>query len=239
MIIEIFTVLSRMLESSPMIALSGAFLWGVLSILLSPCHLASIPLIVGFIGEQGTIPTGRAALLSSLFSAGILLTISLIGVITGLMGRLLGDVGQYGFYAVAAIMIVIGLYLLNIVPLPFLDRGIGQPGFKKKGLFAAFVLGSVFGVALGPCTFAYMAPMLGIAFSVAATSILFSVSLILVYAAGHCLVIVFAGTFTGMVQHLLIWNESSTAGILKKICGVLVVLAGLYMIYSGYAASGG
>ena len=239
MLLEIFTALSRMLESSPLIALSGAFLWGILSILLSPCHLASIPLIVGFIGDQGSITTGRAALLSSLFSAGILLAIGLIGLITGLMGRLLGDVGQYGFFAVAAIMIVIGLYLLGIVPLPLLDRGIGQPGFKKKGLLAAFTLGSVFGIALGPCTFAYMAPMLGIAFGVAATSILFSVSLILFYAVGHCLVIVFAGTFTGMVQHLLSWNESRAAGILKKICGVLVIVAGLYMIYSGYAASGG
>ncbi len=239
MILEIFTALSHMLHSSPLIALGGAFLWGILSILLSPCHLASVPLIVGFIGDQGTISTGRAALLSSLFSVGILITISLIGLITGLMGRLFGDVGQYGFYAVAVIMIVIGLYMLNIVPLPFLDKGIGQPGFKQKGLFAAFVLGLVFGIALGPCTFAYMAPMLGIAFSVASTSILYSVSLILFYAAGHCLVIVFAGTFTGMVQRLLSWNELMAAGMLKKVCGALVIIAGLYMIYISSAASGG
>ena len=78
-----------------------------------------------------------------------------------------------------------------------------------------------------------MAPMLGIVFSVAATKFHFAVMLIVMYALGHCSVITLAGTFTGLVQRYLNWNERSKgAVILKRICGVLVLLGGLYLIYT-------
>lgn len=232
MLLKIFTWASEIISGTPSIALLGSFIWGSLSILLSPCHLASIPLIVGFIDEQGRISTGRAFWISSLFSVGILITIAVIGLITGLLGRMLGDIGAFGNYFVAAIFFIVGLHLLELIPLPFLGKS-GQPGFKKKGMLAAFILGLVFGVALGPCTFAYMAPMLGVVYTVASTNLLWATILILAYAVGHCSVIVVAGTSTEIVQHYLNWNEKSKgAVILKKICGLLVIFGGLYLILS-------
>ena len=225
MILDFFVTLSSMLSSSPGIAITGSFLWGIASILLSPCHLASIPLIVGYIDSQGEIRTARAALISTLFSAGILITIAVIGIITGLAGRMMGDIGQYGNIVVAVLMVIIGLYLLGIIPLPFLDNGINQPGMKKKGLLAAFLLGLFFGLALGPCTFAYMAPMLGVAFTVASTNLLYAVVLVGAYAVGHCMVIIIAGSSAEAVNHLLKWNENSKGAlILKKPAGFLLLL---------------
>jgi cytochrome c-type biogenesis protein len=220
-----------MLNSSPGIALAGSFLWGIASIILSPCHLASIPLVVGFIDKQGKISTGRAAAISTFFSFGILITIGFVGLITGILGRMMGDVGPIGNIIVAVILMVVGLYLMGIIRLPFLESGINQPGMKKKGLFAAFLLGLIFGLALGPCTFAYMAPMLGVAFTVAASNLVYAVVLVAAYAVGHCLVIIVAGTFTETVNHLLRWNDGSKgAAIVKKICGMLVIVAGIYML---------
>jgi cytochrome c-type biogenesis protein len=145
---------------------------------------------------------------------------------------MMGDIGVWGNYFVAVIFFIVGLHLLGIIPLPFLEKG-ANPDFRKKGLWAAFVLGLIFGVALGPCTFAYMAPMLGVVFSVASTGLVFAVSLILAYAVGHCSVIVFAGTFTEVVQRYLNWNESSRGAVfLKKVCGVLVITGGIYLILS-------
>lgn len=231
MILELFSWLSGTLTTSPEIALGGSFLWGILSILLSPCHLASIPLIIAFIDDQGRISTKRALLLSVLFSSGILITIALIGTITGMLGRIMGDVGPLGNYFVAAIFLIIGLHLLDIVPLPFISSS-KQPDYKKKGLFAAFILGLIFGVALGPCTFAYMAPMLGVAFNVGTSSLIYAIALILAYALGHISVIIFAGTFTEIVQQYLNWAEKSSGAIIaKKICGILVILAGIYLIF--------
>ena len=234
MLVSLFTWLSNALYANPFIAITASFIWGVLSIILSPCHLASIPLIIGFIDEQGRISTKRAFLLSTLFSSGILITIALIGVITGLLGRIMGDVGPWGNYFVAIIFLVVGLHLLGIIPLPLLGKS-GQPAYQKKGLAAAFILGLIFGVALGPCTFAYMAPMLGVAFTVGASNLLLAVILVLSYALGHISVIVLAGTFAEVVQGYLNWNERSKgAVIVKKICGVLVIVGGLYLLYTGW-----
>ncbi len=229
--LELFTFLGNAIQGNFFLAIIGAFIWGMLSILLSPCHLASIPLIVGFIDGQGRIPTKRAFWLASLFSIGILITIAIIGLITGLLGRMLGDIGAYGNYIVAVIFFIVGLHLVGVISLPFLGQS-GQPNFKKKGILAAFILGLVFGIALGPCTFAYMAPMLGIAFKIATTQFFFGVGLILIYGIGHCSIIVFAGTFSEIVQHYLNWNEKSKGAIiLKKVCGILVILGGIYLIW--------
>ncbi len=228
---ELFTTLTRAVEGTPLIAITAAFIWGVLSIVLSPCHLASIPLIIGFIDEQGRISTKRAFYISTLFAVGILITIAGIGVITAAAGRMMGDVGKYGNYFVALIFFIVGLHLLGVIPMPW--SGPGQVGMKRKGMLAAFILGLVFGIALGPCTFAYMAPMLGVTFKLASTNLLYGVLLLLVYGIGHCSVIVFAGTFTEVVQRYMNWNEKSRGTvILKKICGVLVLLGGVYLIYT-------
>ena len=228
---KLFTALSHAVEGAPALALAAAVAWGVLSIILSPCHLASIPLIVGFISKQGKVTVQRAFWTSVLFAVGILITIAAIGAITAAAGRMLGDVGQYGNYFVAVIFFVVGLHLLGVIPMPW--SGPGQVGMKRKGLLAAFILGLLFGIALGPCTFAYMAPMLGVTFKLAKTAPIYGVSLLLAYGVGHCAVIVAAGTSTEMVQRFLNWNEQSKGvAVVKIICGVLVILGGVWLIYS-------
>jgi len=228
---SLFTTLTRAVEGTPAIAMAAALAWGILSILLSPCHLASIPLIVGFIDKQGRMTPRRAFTISLLFAVGILITIGGIGAITASAGRMMGDVGRWGNYAVAALFLLAGLYLLDVVKLPLPNAA--QPGMQSKGLLAAFVLGLVFGVALGPCTFAYMAPMLGVLFQLASTNPAYGILLLLLYGVGHCGVIVLAGTFTEEVQRYLNWTEKSKGSIvLKKVCGTLVLLGGLYLIYT-------
>lgn len=227
----LFINLSKAVEGAAIIAISASIVWGMLSILLSPCHLASIPLIVGFINEQGRTSTKRAFFTSLLFSLGILITIAVIGIVTALAGRMLGDIGQWGNYFVALIFFIMGLHLLDVIPLP-LNTPVNV-GLKRKGYFAAFLLGFIFGVALGPCTFAFMAPMLGVTFKMGTEAPVYAAILLLMYGVGHCSVIVLAGTFTEFIQKYLNWNEQARGAlILKKVCGVLVILAGLYLIYS-------
>ena len=228
---QLFTNLSHAVEGAPAIALAAAIVWGILSIVLSPCHLASIPLIVGFISGQGRLSAVRAFWTATLFAVGILITIGVIGVITAAAGRMMGDVGRWGNYFVAAIFFAVGLYLLGVIPLPW--TGPAQVNMQRKGLLAAFVLGLVFGIALGPCTFAYMAPMLGVTFKLAETNPLYGTSLLLAYGVGHCSVIVLAAAFTGRVQRFLNWNEQSKGvTVLKSVCGVLVILGGVWLVYS-------
>lgn len=228
---QLFTHLSHAVEGAPLLALAASVIWGILSIILSPCHLASIPLIVGFISRQGPVTARHAFWTSTLFAVGILVTIAAIGAITAAAGRMLGDVGRYGNYFVALIFFAVGLHLLGVIPMPW--SGTGPVNMKRKGFLAALILGLVFGIALGPCTFAYLAPMLGVTFKLAKTAPLYGVSLLLAYGVGHCSVIVAAGTSAELVQRFLNWNEQSKGvAILKSVCGVLVLLGGLWLIYS-------
>jgi len=226
---QLLTSLYHAIEGTPLVALSAAFIWGVLSIILSPCHLGSIPLIVGFISGQGQITTRRAFILALLFAAGILLTIILVGVVTAALGRMMGDVGRFSNYIVAGILLLVGLYLLDIIPQ--ISPRAPVVSFKRRGLLAAFLLGLIFGIALGPCTFAYMAPMLAIAFRVGVANLLTGVLLLTFYGLGHTSVIVAAGSSAQAVQKFLNWNEKSKGVlIIKRVCGALVIGAGLYVV---------
>ena len=227
---DLFSSLTHAVEGAPLLALGAALAWGVLSILLSPCHLASIPLIVGLIDAQEDRSTRRALLTSILFATGILLTIGLIGVVTATAGRMLGQVGPVGNYVVAVIFLIVGLNLLGVIPLGW--RTPDAAGSGRKGLCAAFMLGLVFGIALGPCSFAYLAPMLGIAFKLGAERPVYAGGLLLMYGLGHCGVIAVAGVSAGLVQKYRSWNLRSHGALrLKRACGALVVLFGLYLIY--------
>ncbi|HBN07757.1 MAG TPA: cytochrome C biogenesis protein [Cyanobacteria bacterium UBA8530] len=226
---QLFIALTAAVDGTPSIALAAALAWGVLSILLSPCHLASIPLIVGFIGNQREMTRKKAFWTASLFALGILVTIALIGIVTAGLGRMMGDIGGYGNYLVALVFFVVGLHLLGLIPMPF--SGPGSIPTQKKGFFAAFLLGLIFGVALGPCTFAFMAPVLGTTFRVAATAPIYAAGLLLAYGIGHCSVIVAAGSSTEMVQRYLQWNEESRGmKLVKQACGLLVILGGVYLL---------
>lgn len=228
---ELFTTLTQAVEGAPLLALLSAFLWGILSVLLSPCHLASIPLIVAFIGETGQRSARAAFVTATLFSLGILVTIGLIGAITASLGRMLGYVGPYVNYAVAIIFLLLGLHFLDVIPMPWSRQGLRDVG--RKGSAAAFLLGLIFGVGVGPCTFAFMAPMLGVTFKVASDNWLYGALLLLLYGIGHCGVIVVAGASAGWVQRYLDWNERSRGSRwLRRICGLLVLLAGLYLIHT-------
>jgi cytochrome c-type biogenesis protein len=224
--------LSQSLQGGAWPALVGSFLWGVLSILLSPCHLASIPLIVGFISGQEKVTWKQALALSLAFSIGILITIAAVGAITALMGRMAGDIGRAGQTVVAVVFFLIGLYLLEVVQIPFPSPA-ADHALWRGGVWAALAVGLFFGLGLGPCTFAYMAPVLAGAFAVGSSKPVLAGTLVLLYSFGHCSVIVAAGTSTNLVQRYLDWDRRrGKIRIMKRLCGMLVMAAGLYLLWS-------
>ena len=228
MIQDLFSTLSTALSQSLWLSLASAFVWGLLSILLSPCHLSSIPLVIGFVMSQGKKTTARAFGFSLVFAIGILLSIALIGVITASLGRLMGDLGRVGNLLVVAVFFVVGLHLLDVFRLDWSFVPRNRP---RQGLLSALLLGLVFGIALGPCTFAFIAPVLGVAFARAQGSFVSAVLLILFFALGHCGVIVFFGTLAKKAQDYLD-RVTENAGVLwaKRLCGLLVIAGGIYLL---------
>ncbi len=229
----VFEFLTAAVTGAVPVALAAGFAWGVLSVVLSPCHLASIPLIVGFLQGQERSGRGRALALSSLFALGILVTVAAVGAATAAAGHVAGDVGPVGNLLVAVVFIGVGLGFLDLVPLPL--PAPARVGLQRRGAWAALVLGLVFGVALGPCTFAFLAPLLAVAFKTAAADAALGAALLVAYGLGHCLVIALAGAGSAWVQRTLDWNASSRAATaVKRTCGVLVILGGLWLLYTAH-----
>lgn len=230
MIDELFVSLSHMIEQNAWLAMVAALGWGVLSILLSPCHLASIPLVVAYVNRGQTLQVKRAFWLSCLFSFGIFLSILVIGLITAGFGRMLGDIGPWGKYIVAAVFILFGLVLLEVISLPW--SGPNMANKSGTGAWGALLLGLIFGAAVGPCTFAYMAPVLAVAFKQAEANFLFAALLIVLYSIGHCGVIIVAGTVGARLQTFLNWDQKShMTARLRKLCGIVLILIGLYLVW--------
>lgn len=229
--IGLFDWLIKALSMNPWTAAFAAFLWGICSIILSPCHLSSIPLAIGFINGKGKMKTSRAFILSFIFSIGILITITVIGIITGLLGRMFGDIGRSGAIIVAIIFVLVGVWLMDLIPMPGLLRV--NPDMKGKGVFGAFLLGLLFGAALGPCSFGFMMPLLLVVFQTARENVFYSAALLGAFALGHIGTIVFAGTFVNWVQKYLNWSDKSKGAVVfRRVCGVLVIITGIYLIVS-------
>ena len=231
MIEHLFTWLTLAMNDRFEIAILAAIGWGVTSIILSPCHLSSIPLVIGYLTSQGPEGIKRPFSLSFVFATGILITIALIGALTASAGRMLGDVGVWGNIVVSGVFFVVGLYLMDLIKLPWngiipqsnpcprLDRCLAVGSHLRHRarsvhvcLYGAGARRGVYRCDRSPIPGAWLIAAFGI---------------------GHCAVIVGAGGAAGTVQKYLNWtNRSRSALLLKRGAGILVMLGGVYYIYT-------
>lgn len=220
--------IATLLTANGWIAFGAAFVWGIMSVIFSPCHLASVPLLIAYIGgaveDKGFKNT---FVYSLLFSAGLFLTIAVVGVITSIAGRMLGDIGRGFNVFIGIVIIVLGLFIAGWIPLSLPALGQMKPG--KKGALGAFLLGSTYGVVSGPCTFGFIAPML--AMTAVSDTFQRGAGLIVLFAAGHCLPIMLGGMSTSFVQNLVSSDRMNSLGnVVKKVAGIVFILIGLYLI---------
>ena len=235
MLENIFLTINSWMSAGSVFAGLGCFFWGMISVLFSPCHLASIPLIVAYVGgqEQALNPK-QAGVYSSSFTLGLFISIALIGTVCALLGRILGDVGNFWQILVGAVLIWVALGMLGVEK--FSLSGSLLYRLNLRGLSGAFVLGLAYGVLSGSCTFGFIAPILAIITiqQKIAAGILF----ILLFALGHCLPIVVAGSSTAAVRKLMENSTWQGAGTwFRRAAGVIVILLGVYFILNPFIIS--
>ena len=227
MLDQLFLAINAWMTDSFAIAALGCFLWGVVSVLFSPCHLASIPLIVGYVAGQGRLIQGREAAGYALsFTSGLFLTIAAVGFACSLLGRMLGDVGPYWTIIVGAVLLWVAMDMLGMASCSLSGGLMGK--LKVRGRSGAFALGLAYGVLSGSCTFGFIAPILAII--TVQQKIATGLALITIFAVGHCLPIVAAGSSTAFVQR---WMErgAGLAGLwFRKSSGVLIGVLGVYFV---------
>ena len=210
----------------------GAFAWGMVSVLFSPCHLASIPLIVAYVGgQENAVHPRRACWYASAFTLGLFITIAAVGVVCALLGRMLGDVGIWWQVLVGGVLIWVALGMLGVQACTM--SGVLLYRLKLRGIHGAFGLGLAYGILSGSCTFGFIAPILAI---VTVQQKIFTGSVMMIlFTLGHCLPIVVAGSSTAMVRKLTESSVWQGAGLwFRRGAGVVIALLGVYFIVSPF-----
>ncbi len=228
MLQSFFLTVNEWIAGGTAIAALGCFLWGMISVAFSPCHLASIPLIVAYVGgQQQILKPKQAGYYSVAFSLGLFITIALIGIICALLGRMLGDVGNYWQILIGLILLWVALGMLGVEKCSMSGSLLYR--LNLKGIFGAFALGLAYGVLSGSCTFGFIAPILAIITiqQKVAAGVLF----ILLFAIGHCLPIVVAGSSGAAVRGLLENSTWQGAGKwFRRGAGIVIGILGVYFI---------
>lgn len=210
------------------LAALGCFLWGMISILFSPCHMASIPLMVGYVAGQGRAVEGReAAGYAVVFSLGLFMSIAIVGIGCAMLGKMLGDVSPLWGIPVGGLLIWLGLDMMGVAKCRLPGKTFGN--FRIRGYTGAFLLGSSYGILSGACTFGFIAPILAII--TVQQRILAGIILISLFALGHCLPIVAAGSSVALSQKFVEGkNMQKFTSLGRKLAGLLVAVIGGYFI---------
>jgi cytochrome c biogenesis protein CcdA len=220
--------INGIIQTSPWLAPLAIFFGGALTA-SNPCVLAMIPLMMAFVGAyQGTSGARKAFSFSLLFVVGLTITFTLLGLVAAVMGRLLGDVGRFWPYLVAAVCFIMGLHLMGIwnfdLPLPQAWKP------KQAGPWGAFLLGLLFGVVSTPCATPILAVLL--VYIASKGNLAYGGLLLFLYALGHCALILIAGTSMGLAKRLIESRGLNTSlAYLRKGSGVLIILIGFYFIW--------
>ncbi len=219
-----FEWLSVSLESHAALAVFASIAWGFASVALSPCHLASVPLAVSFLRKDG-----KSGALGTSFSVavGILGSLVVIGAVTIAAGRIAGDLWGFGPWIAVVVLLLAGLYLMGVLQVPthFRIQQDRIPRNKRGGLLVGLLLG----VTLGPCTFAFFAPVFAAAFGTAARGMGMSMALVAGFAFGHVVTVTAAG-LVGLQVGGWLRRAGTTTKWLRTAMGVLLLFSGLYLI---------
>ena len=222
----LFSSIGEIIQTQGWLAFPAWFLGGVVSS-ASPCVLAMIPLVIGYVGGYAEGSQKKAIQYSIVFTIGLTITFTVLGIIAGAMGRLFGDIGRFWNYVLPPVAILLGLYLLGIFNF---NISISQRFLpKRKALIGALLMGLFFGIVASPCA----APVLAVILTFAATKkeIAYSGGLLLAYALGHWVLVLGAGISAGFAQRILVSKGiSNFSTYSKKAGGVILIGVGIYLI---------
>jgi len=224
---RIFGDIQQLIQHNPWLAIVAVFLGGVMTA-SNPCVLAMIPLMIGLVaGKKGAASLKKTFFFSLFFVLGLAVTFTGLGLISALMGRMFGNIGRFWKYAVAAVCLVMGVHLLGVFKFNFaVPKSFGK---IREGGLGAFLLGLLFGVVSTPCAVPVLAVLL--AFVASKGNVVYGGSLLFIYALGHSLLILIAGTSMGAAKRLIESKGLDTANrILQKAAGIIIILIGIYFL---------
>jgi cytochrome c-type biogenesis protein len=208
----------------------AAFLAGLISF-LSPCVLPLVPSYLAVLGGG----TGKKPIVGALlFVLGFTIVFISFGAGASALGSLMRQnkdlLGQIG----GALIMIFGVIFLIKDRVPFLNQEY-RADLGTASKFGLVALGAAFGAGWTPC----IGPILGVILSIAGSSgnLGTGVGLLFIYSLGLAIPFLLAA---------LAWDKIGSrfkaigryVGVVEKISGVLLILAGLLLVTGNYAELG-
>ncbi len=233
---QLLITINEWMAGSAAIAALGCFLWGMVSVTLSPCHIASIPLIVSYVaGQEQQLKPRKAAFFAVTFTLGLFLTIALVGIACSLLGRMLGDVGPWWTVLVGLILVWVALDMLGVQACSMSGSLLCR--IRMRGIAGAFVLGLAYGVLSGSCTFGFIAPIL--ALITVQQKVISGILFIVLFGIGHCIPIAIAGSSAALVRSLLESGRFQRGSQwFRRLAGIAIAALGIYFIIEPFVGGG-
>jgi len=195
-----------------------------------PCSIATIPLIIGYVSKEEGKNKRSPLIYSLVFSIGVAITFTILGILSSTIGRIFIGIGNYLYIILGIIMLIVGLQMIDIINFRSKSCKVSKKG---KGIFGVFLLGILGGVISSPCATPVLIAIL--AFVAQKGNILLGGLLLFVYSIGHCVIILIAGTSTGLAQKLISSSKNNkTTKILKYLFAIIIMLFGFYLLYLGF-----
>lgn len=220
---------SNIISNNIYIALAAAFIAGIISS-FSPCTLSSLPLLIGYIENNNTKNKKSALMYSVIFSLGLVLTFTTLGIVSAILGKFISGAGKWWYLILGVIMILIGLQMLGFFGK---KNDTCKVPKRSKSLIGSFFLGIVGGLMASPCSTPALAAIL--AFVAEKGNVQLGGLMLFLYSLGHSILIIIAGTSVGVIEHLSSSQKTFKIGnILKNIFSIFILILGLYFIYLGF-----
>ncbi|MCT7978941.1 cytochrome c biogenesis protein CcdA [Laspinema olomoucense] len=202
------------------------FLAGLLTS-LTPCMLSMLPITIGYIGGYEAQSRIQAAAQSTWFAFGLATTLAALGIVAAYVGQVYGQVGIGLPILVSVIAILMGLNLLEALPLrlPSLDGMDLIPQDVPDGV-RSYLLGLTFGLVASPCSTPVLATLL--AWIASTQDVMLGGALLLAYTAGYVAPLILAGTFTATIKKLL--EVRRWSGWITPVSGALLVGFGVFSL---------
>lgn len=211
---------------------AASFLGGLVAS-ISPCSLAMLPLIIGYVGGYSKETPLRTFIQLCFFITGTAIVFSIIGIICAVTGSVFASfLGGYFTLIIASLLLVMGLKISGILEfeMPVIIKA--MPTNSTHSLFIyPILLGITFALAGTPCSTPILAGIM--AFAAIGKNLIAAVLMLFLFAIGQGLILIIAGIFTSSIKNLK--KLSRFTDVLMKISGILLIGVAIYLYYKTFA----
>ena len=225
--------MSLFTQNGSLMLLFALSFFGGLVASISPCSLAMLPIIIGYVGGYSNSRPLKTLLQMFFFVFGTSVVFSIIGIICAVTGKVfISFAGGYFGIVLAAIMLVMGLKLVGVLDfeLPVLIKKMPKSETNNTFIYPV-LLGAVFALAGSPCSTPILAGIM--TFASLSANIVNAVIMLFLFSLGQGLILIIAGFLTSQVKSMK--NFYKISYILLNISGILLILASLYIFYKIFA----